>query len=137
MVAPPDSHYAVPWSAHQTWASPDYDRREEGRDTGSKLPVARGEGVGCSPWRYPPESPAMKQRAVKWLKFLLRWGIAVVGIWWVISQMYFRDRVWILDEKNHPVAATLSAYPDKAEQSAVFEIYDPQTYQRRVISRRE
>ncbi len=79
----------------------------------------------------------MKQRAVKWLKFLLRWGIAVVGIWWVISQMHFRDRVWILDEKNHPLAATLSAYPDKAEQSAVFEIFDPWTYQRRVISRRE
>src|SRR5437762_11373122 len=51
----------------------------------------------------------------------------LVGICWVISQMHFRDRVVILDEKNHPMVAMLSAYPDKAEQSAVFEIYDPRT----------
>src|SRR3954465_12866931 len=92
---------------------------------------------GCPRWQYPPESPPMKQRAVKWLKFLLRWGVAVVGIWWVITQMHFRDRGVILDEKNHPVVAVLSFYPAKGEQSPVFEIHDPWTYQPRTISRRE
>ncbi len=95
--------------------------------------------TGCSISEYPPESPPMKQRAVKWAKFVLRWGIAVVGIWWVLAQpdMQFRDRVWILDAKNHPAPARLSAYADRGEQSAVFEIYDPWDYRRRVVSRKE
>src|SRR5687768_11231208 len=79
----------------------------------------------------------MKSAAAKWAKFVLRWGIAVVGIWWVVSQINFRDRVWILDQKNYPVAAKLSAYADRGDQSAVFEIYDPVTAQPRTISRRE
>jgi uncharacterized protein (TIRG00374 family) len=79
----------------------------------------------------------MKSAAAKWAKFVLRWGIAVVGIWWVVSQINFRDRVWILDQKNYPVAAKLSAYPDRGDQSAVFEIHDPVTGERRTISRRE
>ncbi|HEV8290268.1 MAG TPA: hypothetical protein VGP94_00025, partial [Tepidisphaeraceae bacterium] len=79
----------------------------------------------------------MNQRAKKWIKFVLRWGIAVVGIWWVVAQMEFRDRVWIVDPKNHPVPAKLSAYADRGEQSAVFEIWDPWTYQKRVIPRKE
>src|SRR3954464_9067132 len=79
--------------------------------------------------------PPMNQRAKSWIKFVLRWGIAVVGIWWVVAQMEFRDRVWILDAKNHPLAAKLSAYPDKGEQSAVFEIFDPMDGHKRVVSR--
>src|SRR5437764_9134659 len=79
----------------------------------------------------------MNQRARKWIKFVLRWGVAVVGIWWVVAQMDFRDRVWILDSKNHPVPAKLSAYPDKGEQSALFEIYDVIDGHRRVVARNE
>src|SRR5215208_1515261 len=81
----------------------------------------------------------MNQRAKKWIKFALRWGIAVFGILWVLNQpdMLFRDRVWILDPKNHPVPARLSAYPDKGEQSAVFEIWDPWNGQKRVVPRKE
>ena len=81
----------------------------------------------------------MNQRAKKWTKFVLRWGIAVAGIWWVLAQpdMQFRDRVWVLDQKNHPVPARLSAYADKGEQSAVFEIYDPADGHKRVVPRKE
>src|SRR3954462_5936176 len=81
----------------------------------------------------------MNQRAKKWIKFVLRWGIAVVGIWWVLAQpdMQFRDRVWILDQKQHPVPARLSAYPDKGEQAAAFEIYDPVDGHKRVVPRKE
>src|SRR5437016_4808809 len=43
---------------------------------------------------------SMKHRAKKWLLFVLRWGVAVAGIWWVISNMTLRDRVTIVDEHN-------------------------------------
>src|SRR5947209_2533429 len=81
----------------------------------------------------------MHQRAKKWIKFAFRWGIAVGGIWWVLAQpdMQFRDRVWVLDEKNHPVPVKLSAYADKGEQSAVFEIYDPIDGHKRVVPRKD
>ena len=35
------------------------------------------------------------------------------------------------------MAATLSAYPDKGEQSAVFEIYDPADGHKRVVPRKD
>lgn len=35
-----------------------------------------------------------KKLALKIVKQLVRWGIAVVGIWWVISQMSWHDHVW-------------------------------------------
>src|SRR4051812_10829603 len=50
----------------------------------------------------PHNRPSMKQRVKKWLTFTLRWGIAVVGIWWVISQITWRDRVTTLDGRNRP-----------------------------------
>src|SRR5436190_23494714 len=81
--------------------------------------------------------PPMNQRAKSWIKFVLRCGIAVVGIWWVVAQMEFRDRVWILDPKNHPVPARLITYPEKGEQSPTFEIRDPWTNQKRVIPRKD
>ncbi len=71
----------------------------------------------------------------KWVKFALRWGIAVAGIWWVFAQMTLRDHVLILDAANRPVIAALAA---KAfESSPNFEIYDPSTGQRRVVPRKE
>ena len=39
----------------------------------------------------------MSSTAKHWLKFTLRWGIAVFGIWYVISNMSLRDRVFILN----------------------------------------
>jgi glycosyltransferase 2 family protein len=50
----------------------------------------------------------MNQRVKKWLTFVLRWGIAVVGIWWVISQITWRDRVTTLDAQNRPVVERLA-----------------------------
>ncbi|MFI5378561.1 MAG: lysylphosphatidylglycerol synthase transmembrane domain-containing protein [Tepidisphaerales bacterium] len=70
----------------------------------------------------------------KWVKFALRWGIAVAGIWWVFSQMTLRDHVLVLEEENRPVAAALAA--KALESSPKFEIYDPATGQRRVVPRK-
>jgi hypothetical protein len=38
----------------------------------------------------------MKKHAKKWLKFGLRWGIAVIGIYLVVKNIAFRDRVIVL-----------------------------------------
>jgi uncharacterized membrane protein YbhN (UPF0104 family) len=53
----------------------------------------------------------MSQQVKKWLKFVLRWGIAVVGIWWVMSQITWRDRVTRLDAANRPVVERLADNP--------------------------
>ena len=38
----------------------------------------------------------MTPRTKHWLKFSIRWGIAVVGITWVLWSITFRDRVTVL-----------------------------------------
>lgn len=42
----------------------------------------------------------MKQRAKKGLKFAIRWGIAVAGIWYVLANINLSDRVMILDPQT-------------------------------------
>jgi uncharacterized protein (TIRG00374 family) len=42
-----------------------------------------------------PQPSSMKKKAAAWLKFALRWGIAVVGIGWVVSQMSIWDKVLV------------------------------------------
>jgi hypothetical protein len=37
-----------------------------------------------------------RKQALKFGRFLVRWGIAVIGIWWVISKMSWHDHVWAL-----------------------------------------
>ena len=68
------------------------------------------------------EQPKKKQQLKKWLTFSLRWGIAVVGIWWVLSQITWRDRVTLLDASNRPHMVRLADFPpfDAAE----FHVYD-------------
>jgi uncharacterized protein (TIRG00374 family) len=53
----------------------------------------------------------MTQKSKKWLTFTLRWGIAVVGIWWVLSQITWRDRVTTLNAQNRPVSERLAYMP--------------------------
>jgi uncharacterized protein (TIRG00374 family) len=54
--------------------------------------------------------PQHKKHAKKWLMFLLRWGIAVVGIWYVLSNISWSDRVLIQSKKDAwPVALKLAA----------------------------
>lgn len=64
--------------------------------------------------------PAVK----KWLKFTLRWGIAVLGIWFVVKNISLHDTVRIQDAADgRPVAVRLAQPADsKSEQ---FVVYDP------------
>ena len=64
--------------------------------------------------------------------FALRWGIAIVGVWWVVSNMSLRDKVWVLDEANIPHVATLAE--PAGEDEDFFTIWDPQTGQKRNLN---
>jgi uncharacterized protein (TIRG00374 family) len=46
----------------------------------------------------------MKTKLKKWIKFTLRWGIAVIGICYVLSKTSFHDRVTILGDDDKPFA---------------------------------
>jgi uncharacterized protein (TIRG00374 family) len=75
----------------------------------------------------------MRNGARKWATFVLRWGIAVAGIWWVVAHMSLRDKVTILDDSLRPVDVEL-AQP-AAETARSFTILDPATGQPRRIAR--
>src|ERR1044071_2708940 len=75
---------------------------------------------------------SMTHGAKKWLMFTLRWGVAVAGIWWVVSNMTLRDHVTILDEHNRPMGAMLVS---GTELSASFQIVAPATGRQRVVAR--
>jgi uncharacterized protein (TIRG00374 family) len=53
----------------------------------------------------------MRQDMKKWLTFSLRWGIAVVGIWWVLSQITWRDTVTTLNASNRPQILRIEGFP--------------------------
>jgi uncharacterized protein (TIRG00374 family) len=65
-----------------------------------------------------------KKRALKIGKFVLRWGIAVLGIWYVISRMTWNSRVLaILPGDTRPTSVVL-AQPAQ-EDSPIFVVIDP------------
>jgi hypothetical protein len=46
----------------------------------------------------------MKQAAKRWGLFGLRWGIAIVGIWWVVSKISLDDEAVVMDANQQLVA---------------------------------
>jgi uncharacterized protein (TIRG00374 family) len=70
----------------------------------------------------------MSQKRKNWLTFALRWTIAIVGIWWVLSQITWRDRVTALDANNRPVQHRLANSPPL--DAAQFQLLDDQTLDR-------
>src|SRR5947208_2126768 len=79
----------------------------------------------------------MNSRISKWAKFSLRWGVAVVGIAWVLSNIAFHDRVTLLGADGKPKQCIVVG--DAPENAPTFEIIDPQppagTPARRTVSR--
>ncbi len=45
----------------------------------------------------------------KWALFVVRWGVAVAGIWYVILHISWRDQALVLDAGNRPVKVRLAA----------------------------
>jgi uncharacterized protein (TIRG00374 family) len=70
----------------------------------------------------------MTQKSKKWLTFTLRWGIAVVGIWWVLSQITWRDRVTTLNPQMRPVSQRLANTPPL--DAPQFKLLDGRTVDR-------
>jgi hypothetical protein len=70
----------------------------------------------------------MTPKAKKYLTFILRWTIAVVGIWWVLSQITWRDRVTTLNAQNRPVSQRLANTPPLDAQQ--FKLLDGRTIDR-------
>ncbi len=60
-------------------------------------------------------------------------GIAVVGIWWVVSQLSLRDHVLLLDDKNIPIRTPLVAAP--AKKGGDYVVLDPRTGGQRSVAR--
>jgi uncharacterized protein (TIRG00374 family) len=64
----------------------------------------------------------MQPRVKKWIKFSLRWGIAILGVWFVVKNISLYDQVRIADPATGlPISVTLAAPAD--ETSKVFTIY--------------
>lgn len=66
-----------------------------------------------------PPAGSSKGGAGKWLAFVARWSIAIVGISWVLGQLTIRDRVYVLD--------TNEAGQQVVWDVAVEEPFDPET----------
>src|SRR5687768_3311436 len=83
-----------------------------------------------------PDDPRAQRRATakKWIKFLLRWTIAVVGIGYVILKTPLYDTVTAVHEQTGlPVKLTLAEeMPERAREAKVI---DPATGQVTTISR--
>jgi uncharacterized protein (TIRG00374 family) len=77
----------------------------------------------------------MTPRTRSWIKFSLRWGIAVIGITYVLWNLHLRDRVLILDEQNRPVSVPL-AVPAEERDSHV-TIVHPETGEPELVHRRD
>ena len=54
--------------------------------------------------------------------FVLRWGVAVAGIAWVLANTSFQDRLLLVDQSNKLVAVPV--LHDPAPDASRFEIYD-------------
>jgi len=76
----------------------------------------------------------MKKHAKKWALFTLRWGIAVVGIWFVLQNITWRDSVLIQNPATgRPMPARVVGPLDESQAS--FRIIDPLTQAERDIPR--
>jgi glycosyltransferase 2 family protein len=62
-----------------------------------------------------------------WLMFGLRWGIAVVGVWWVVAHMSIRDQAWVIlnHATNRPVQVSLES--SVGENAATYPVIVPST----------
>ncbi len=82
----------------------------------------------------------MSEQGKKWVKFAVRWGIAVAGIAWVVLNISFRDRVTVRDETTgRPVH--LQVLNDAKEDDARYLVVpmgpDGQKLAPREVSREE
>jgi hypothetical protein len=79
-----------------------------------------------------------KKHVLKVAKFLVRWGIAVVGIWWVISKMSWKDHVLaLLPGQSMPVKNVVLASDHATDQDEFYPVIDPRTGATITLSREQ
>src|SRR5689334_16317644 len=77
----------------------------------------------------------MTDRTKKQLKFTLRWGIAALGVWWVLSNINFTDRVMLLDPDTHR-PTYVAVLNDAKEEDVTFRIA-PKGEEPRTVTRED
>lgn len=71
----------------------------------------------------------MRKRLRKIASLTFRWGIAIVGIWWVVSQMSITDHALIMAQGNRPQEVTVTgSLPGNR-----YQIKDPNTGELRIV----
>jgi uncharacterized protein (TIRG00374 family) len=73
-----------------------------------------------------------RPKAGKLFRFILRWTIAIVGVYWVVTNIHLNDRIQVLDAQNLPFDAVLVEGDENAPQ---FTYVDPTTGQNAVAPR--
>lgn len=69
------------------------------------------------------ENTKKKSPAKKWIKFAIRWGIAIVGIGWVLGNISLYNRVMVLNPNTgRPLSVRVAG--DAKEADTQFEIAD-------------
>src|SRR5437879_2142351 len=63
-------------------------------------------------------------RGRKWATFALRWGIAVVGVYLVVVNIAFRDRVILIDPTSNRLAE-LRVLGSAKDEDAAFQVVEP------------
>ncbi|HSV15138.1 MAG TPA: lysylphosphatidylglycerol synthase transmembrane domain-containing protein [Tepidisphaeraceae bacterium] len=75
-----------------------------------------------------PDKQKKRKGPKHWAMFVLRWGIAVAGVWYVLAHMTLRDQAWVILDKttNRPQQVLLAHRVP--EDAATFPIIDPKTH---------
>src|SRR5690606_29807652 len=63
----------------------------------------------------------MKPGTKKWVKFCIRWGIAIGGIWYVLAHINLHDRVMVLDADSG-TPAYLRVLDEPGEDERVYRV---------------
>lgn len=61
----------------------------------------------------------------KWITFTLRWGVAVVGVWLVVKNISFHDRVMLVNAAAPDPVRHVRIVNDQPEDAPVFRVADP------------
>jgi uncharacterized protein (TIRG00374 family) len=73
------------------------------------------------------ETTNKKKNWKHWAMFALRWTVAVVGVWYVVSHMSIRDQAWVILNQKTDRPVQVSLQRTVGENAARYPIYDPAT----------
>lgn len=78
----------------------------------------------------------MNPLAKKWITFSVRWGIAALGIWYVLAQTPFHDQLLLYDKPTHQLLHAQVLH-EPQEDADAFEVINPLTKKTEMVPRGE